>query len=159
MNCPSCDNTLTQIDANIELFACTKCLGIWFNLGQLNKVEWEHHTIANFIKDAPQREVEKLRCRHCDLPMHYNKYPTAPQVLAANCYGCNGSFLFDFQIREIRDHSMNEEQREAYLNQIASSVPGYLEAEILMKNNHGPQGFAKKWLDFKSKYLFFGKNK
>lgn len=153
MNCPSCQNAFTFLDLDIPVLACSSCRAIWLKQGQLEQIDWNNPRLYAFVENPKAEERKGLCCQACDLPLHYNKFPTAPQVKLARCYGCAGVFLLDFQIVEIRDNSMNPQQQQAYLEQLAREVPGFLEQELLLQNNPGPQGFAKKWQTIRAKFF------
>lgn len=150
MECPSCHSEMQSTNVGeLDVLECSSCKCVWLTQGQSAKIDWDLFSVE-------EKEVEEVEqsvcCSACSIPLHWHKFPTALQVRYPECYDCGGMLLSPSMILEIRDHSMSEAQRNAYLEQISHSVPGYIEAETQMKMRAGASGFGKSWQKFKARF-------
>ena len=156
MKCSACDNELTLLFEDIELKGCEECKFLWFTQGQLERIDLMSDTLADFAETTSEVELsQEAICPSCGIPLHFHKYPTAPQVSYPECYNCAGSYLSASQLKEIRENSLNPAQLETYRNQLAHSVEGFTQAEDKRTTRQGQSGFARKWNQFR----FWAKDK
>ena len=144
---------MEELDLGLPLLGCPACRSVWLSQGQMENLYWDNEKLSSYVEPATELDLGKWCCDDCGVPLHRHKFPTALQVEVTECYGCSGIFLLGSQVKEIRDHSMAKELREAYFQNLVNSVPGYLEHEA--EALRGVKGFAKKW----QKYRFWAREK
>lgn len=68
MNCIKCDGEMQKINiGEVEIDQCGKCSGIWFDLGELEKVLKleDINVLKNKLKNNQSHDEEKVRCPRC----------------------------------------------------------------------------------------------
>lgn len=160
MNCLKCDTRYAEVEYDDQsVLCCKQCSLFWFTQGQLARIDIVSDEFEELIKslelNPDTSELDQDTCSICELVIHKRSYSTAPHVKIAECYKCGGIALSSAQIKEIRENSMSSKQLEAYLSQIAHSVPGFTEVENTRVQRGGFGGFSKSW----QKARFWAKKK
>ena len=131
MNCPACGKAMVETDfggANVDV--CKNgCKGIWFDWGELNKLDENNEGLGKALKEAlqsPRKNDSKrpqLKCPKCGIPMRTHKYKSNKQVNVDECYGCGGFFLDSGELCQIRENFMSENERDAYVQTLLEDDP------------------------------------
>jgi len=147
MHCNACDSELETVIEDLNLLGCQKCGLLWFTQGQFERINLVKEPLLEEFADIEDcKTIEKgERCNKCDIPLHFHKFPINPNVLYAECYNCSGAYITAAQLKDIREHSMNEEQLEAYRNSLAHSVEGFTQAEDIRHSRQGHGKLASLW--------------
>ena len=64
-----------------------------------------------------------LKYPKCGINMQIHKYRNAKEVNVDECYACGGFFLDSGELRQIKDHYMNEGERNAYVQKLIDETP------------------------------------
>lgn len=94
MNCPKCEFIeLKQVQVGknkLELERCPQCKGIWFELGELNRIPgFKGHTHSVVPKHALQNAA---KCPKCKIGLFEFCYPDTV-TLVDQCKSCSGLWL------------------------------------------------------------------
>ncbi len=123
MNCPVCNNTLTQVTiGNIELDVCKDgCGGIWFDRFELQKMDEPHEFTTEQLLDVlgedsqnkPDIDTSKrLHCPKCqDVIMMRHFHSVKREVEIDQCPKCNGYWLDSGELFTIRQQFTTEEEK------------------------------------------------
>jgi Zn-finger nucleic acid-binding protein len=92
------------------------CGGIWFDWGELAKVDEPDEGLGAQLEAALARAAatprsEPLRCTRCDARMREHRYQKVRGVLVDECYGCRGFFLDAGELARIRNE-LGERERQ-----------------------------------------------
>ncbi|MFP4473670.1 MAG: zf-TFIIB domain-containing protein [Candidatus Omnitrophota bacterium] len=140
MECPACDNTLTEKEfGGIAVDVCENgCGGIWFDNFELEKFDEQHEHAGEALLDVArdpdvQANIqEKRQCPRCqDVVMRQRFFSVKRGVTMDECAGCGGIWLDAGELRDIRKAFENEEQRHQAFDTYFQSVLGeQLSSEI-----------------------------
>ncbi|MDU9050440.1 MAG: zf-TFIIB domain-containing protein [Candidatus Electrothrix sp. Rat3] len=121
MNCPVCNNTLTQVTIeNIQLDVCKDgCGGIWFDRFELQKMDEPHEFTEEHLLDILGKESQRktdtsqrLHCPKCrDVVMMRHFHSVKREVEVDQCPKCNGYWLDDKELFKIRRQFKTEEEK------------------------------------------------
>ena len=171
LDCCYCGEPMEMLFPELAggLLGCDCCKLLWFRHGQMERVDLMDDRLEDFAHSSsgvelksgiqeqlmtdkgkgrdskPVSKTGKLECSSCDIPMHFHKYFSAPQVFHPECYSCGAICLSAAMLKEIRENSMNAAQLEAYRNQLAHSIVGYTQAEEATVARKNTKNFAKMW--------------
>ncbi len=121
MNCPACNNTLTQVTIeNIQLDVCKGgCGGIWFDRFELQKMDEPHEYTDEHLLDVLSEESQQKtdqskrlhcpKCQHVIMMRHFHS--ARREVEVDQCPKCNGYWLDDGELFKIRQQFKTEEER------------------------------------------------
>ncbi len=131
MDCPACGKLMVEESFGVVRVDVCKngCKGIWFDWGELKELDENHEGAGEALKEALKssrvNEVGRgpLMCPKCGIAMHAHKYSNAKEVNVDECYGCGGFFLDSGELREIREHYMSGEERNAYIQKLVDDTP------------------------------------
>lgn len=137
MDCPACGKSMVEeCFGNIRVDVCKSgCKGIWFDWGELKELDTSGKGSGEALEEALKsprfNDVGRgqLKCPKCGMAMHAHKYRSAKEVNVDECYGCGGFFLDSGELREIREHHMSSEERDAYIQKLVTDTPMAGEAE------------------------------
>ena len=115
MICPKCQNTMEAIEYDgIEVDRCKACHGIWFDLGESDRLPDKHAAssldIGDPAKGRQTNEIDRYRCPRCSGGMMHRVDSKQPHIQFEECTSCRGSF---FDAGEFSD--MNEISFSAHL--------------------------------------------
>jgi Zn-finger nucleic acid-binding protein len=105
------------------------CKGIWFDWGELKALDENDEGAGEALEEALKSPRINdsgrgpLKCPKCGIAMHAHKYSSAKEVNVDECYGCGGFFLDSGELREIREHHMSQEERDAYIHKLVADTP------------------------------------
>jgi len=99
--CPRCQVELTILNVrDIELDACPKCMGIWFDSTELDKVIGGAKSFEEMAY-LSQPLGGKIFCPNCGDKMHYS---TLKDVTIDFCKKCEGVWLDTGELSELAGH-------------------------------------------------------
>ncbi|WP_446011883.1 TFIIB-type zinc ribbon-containing protein [Candidatus Electrothrix sp.] len=121
MNCPACNNTLTEVSIeNIQLDICKGgCGGIWFDRFELQQLDEPHEFTDEHLVDVLAKESrtrtdpsQRLQCPKCeDVVMMRHFHSVKKEVEVDQCPKCNGYWLDDGELFKIRQQFKTEEEK------------------------------------------------
>ena len=131
MNCPVCAKPMTEESfGDVHVDVCKDgCKGIWFDWGELKALDESHEGAGEALKEALESSRVNdagrgpLNCPKCGIAMHAHKYRSAKEVNVDECYSCGGFFLDSGELKEIREHHMNNEERDTYIHKLVDEAP------------------------------------
>ena len=131
------------------------CKGIWFDWGELKELNESHEGIGKALEEAlnsprtPDADRGPLKCPKCGIPMQTHKYKSAKEVTVDECYACGGFFLDSGELKQIRDHYMDDHERDAYVQHLLDERPlaGHTgKAKLRAAACHALGGlFSRRW--------------
>ncbi len=131
MDCPACGKSMVEESfGEVRADVCKNgCKGIWFDWGELKELD-EQNEGAGEALEAALKSLRvndsgrgPLKCPKCGISMHAHKYSSAKEVNVDECYGCGGFFLDSGELRDIREHHMSQEERDAYIQKLVADTP------------------------------------
>ena len=131
MDCPACGKSMVEESfGNVLVDVCKSgCKGIWFDWGELKELDEGHEGTGEALEEALKSPRVNdsgrgpLKCPKCGIAMHAHKYRSAKEVNVDECYGCGGFFLDSGELKEIREHHMNSEERDSYIQKLVADTP------------------------------------
>lgn len=111
MDCPRCKNALTttllsEVNTVIELDTCDHCGGIWFDKGELARIDKIVEPQFIEIRKIPRKkdQLEALFCPSCeDHPMlEKAEHPRDKKVILDYCNACKGIWLDKGELEAIQ---------------------------------------------------------
>lgn len=114
MNCPRCKTPLKAIDctepsARIEVDVCLSCEGIWFDEGELEKLETIVEPKMIEIRRLPTKEVQDapITCPVCDDGVYMDKkiHKRDSKVIYDECTTCYGIWLDGGELKAIQEEN------------------------------------------------------
>ena len=131
MNCPACERSMVEEDfGKVHVDVCKNgCKGIWFDWGELTELNESHEGLGKAMEEAlnSPRVLDAhrgpLKCPKCGINMQTHRYSSAKEVAVDECYACGGFFLDSGELKQIRDHHMDDEERDAYVQQLLNETP------------------------------------
>ena len=101
-NCSDCDLIAQKISANVEVDACPKCGGVWFEKGEVGD-------FTNFAKDIPdiarlakEAKSSGKNCPECGLGMKEMKYTGSCELMIDYCESCSGVWFDGGELGELK---------------------------------------------------------
>ncbi len=133
MDCPVCVKIMTQEDfGSIQVEVCVDgCKGIWFDCGELAKLDQANEGAGPALKDALASPLVNhadhgdLTCPKCQITMHHHEYKSEKQADIDECYKCGGIFIDSGELKVIRDHHMSAEEESNYVQGLIDNLPSY----------------------------------
>lgn len=136
MKCPVCAKEMVLEDFGLKVEVCEDgCKGIWFDHSELERLDQVGEGMGPALEAAlrsPRMNFTPrgpIKCPRCGIQMQTHKFKRDKEVNVDECYSCGGFFLDSGELKEIRDHYMNDAEVKAYADQIISTVPGFDGAE------------------------------
>ena len=131
MKCPVCETSMVEEDfGKVHVDVCKDgCKGIWFGWQELEKLNESHEGLGKAMEEAlyAPRVLDAhrgpLTCPKCGINMQTHKYSSAKEVSVDECYACGGFFLDSGELKAIRDHYMDDAERDAYIQQLMDETP------------------------------------
>lgn len=126
MNCPKCDNGFEVIQFHeVELDRCKGCGGLWFDEGELKKIEDMELSGAD-ISDFDKRNTEHMehgagegKCPKCENPLCEINFMYESKIRIDACEVCGGLWLDQGELSEIMEylskHGDNSEEMSKYM--------------------------------------------
>ena len=166
MKCPVCSKEMVEQDFGIKVDVCKNgCKGIWFDHGELVKLDEKNEGLGEALKEAlnyPRNNEGgrgQLLCPKCGIPMQTHKYKRSKEVNVDECYNCGGFFLDSGEITEIRDTYMNDEEVAAYMKKIIDAVPEYQMAKANLESLERRAEAIDKYTKFMRLSYWLGRDK
>lgn len=146
LNCPACNNTLTPCDTgSITVDICINgCGGIWFDRGELNKIDNGEETeglVLYGIEKSPDVKVDSNAEKFCpvckDKKMAKHSYSPKQNIEIDQCDICGGIWLDDCELEKIRELFKNDGEKQAYEKVFVTNLCNQLinEAEETNRKN------------------------
>ena len=114
MNCPKCNNDLEKvmlgIDRSIEIDECPACKGMWFDEGELDKLDESvtvNSELANFEEVQNQNQI--LDCPRCHNKLKTVRPNLMPELELDRCSACFGFWLDKGKLEDVRNMTMKME--------------------------------------------------
>lgn len=111
MNCPRCNTdlvkeTIKDINVQFEIDKCPSCDGVWFDEGELAKIDRVVEPIFLEIRHIPTQgeQLQGLYCPACyDHPlMEKAEHPRDNKVIIDFCDSCKGIWLDKGELEAIQ---------------------------------------------------------
>ena len=124
--CPSCNNILSAFNAgNIIVDICKNgCGGIWFDRGELFKVDNSQESEGLLLLNIKKASQEKLNfnpekfCPICEgVKMRTHFYSPKQNAEVDECDKCGGIWLDDSELEKIRVLFANDEEKMTFEKQ------------------------------------------
>ena len=98
MECPKCQEPMTTVEhQGIEVDRCTGCQGIWFDLGEADRLRDMKGSAAVDTGDAgvgkEMNIVDRIDCPRCHTAMIRMVDPQQTHIWYEECGSCHGSFF------------------------------------------------------------------
>jgi uncharacterized protein len=101
MNCPRCKlilktKAIKEFKITIEADQCPECEGMWFDKGELSRLDKIVEPTLIEIRKIPsrQQQMQELKCPKCDQrPMLKADHPRDRKVIMDYCPTCQGIWL------------------------------------------------------------------
>lgn len=121
INCPACSEPMSHQDfAKVCVDHClTGCRGIWFDSGELKKLDHKLKGMSPALKEAladPRRSEPRgpIDCPHCRKQMDQLEYEAQTTVTVDRCAGCGGIFLDAGELEAIRERPLTGKELARY---------------------------------------------
>ncbi|MFM2295615.1 MAG: hypothetical protein RLZZ350_2028 [Verrucomicrobiota bacterium] len=126
MRCPACEHILLRFKTgNVVLDACHHCGGLWFDAGELAKVNREQPDPDELIADFPHRAETRVAensarpCPRCVTATLTQKlYSLGSGVIMDCCPDCRGLWLDRGELEKIREALRHTASATTLLHQI-----------------------------------------
>jgi Zn-finger nucleic acid-binding protein len=115
MDCPRCNgrlqkSNLNEVNVALELDVCEDCGGIWFDQGELARIDKivEPHFIEIRRIPGQKQQLEAMYCPYCyDHPlMQKAEHPRDKKVILDYCDDCKGIWLDKGELEAIQKDSL-----------------------------------------------------
>jgi len=166
MKCPVCSKEMVEQDFGVKVDVCKNgCKGIWFDHGELVKLDEKNEGLGQALKEAlhyPRANDEnrgRLLCPKCGIPMQTHKYKRSKEVNVDECYSCGGFFLDSGELTEIRDTYMSDEEVHAYMKKIIDAAPAYQKKKAALEGMERRTGAINKYTKFMRFSYWMGKGR
>ena len=131
LTCPVCKKTMVDQDfGGVKVHVCVNgCKGLFFDWLQMQKLDHKNQGFGAALQAAlnypraNDANRERLHCPKCNLLMYQHQFALDKEVNIDECYGCGGMFLDSGELKELRDHSMSEQEEQAYLGRLVEDMP------------------------------------
>ncbi len=133
MNCPACENTLSQIIVSgVEVDVCKNgCGGVWFDNFEFKKFDEPHEYAGEellAVERDPNVQVnlsEKRPCPKCNnIIMMRHFFSVKNKVEIDECPSCAGIWLDTGELSEIRSLFSSEEEKRAAAEKVFDNLFG-----------------------------------
>jgi Zn-finger nucleic acid-binding protein len=149
MQCPLCKIEMSKkFIQNIEVDACDKCKGIWFENNELRKAKDSTDKDLNWMdfeiwkhKDKFKTDPRKLACPQCQLSLVAISYGKT-NIEIDYCPTCKGTWLDKGEFKKIIKALTDELLTKPFSDYIKESIE---EAKEIVT---GPESFLSEWKDF-----------
>ena len=106
MQCVKCDGELQRVTLDkVEVDKCTKCSGIWFDIGELDKIleSSSIDSLKNEIGNNQGQDAEKGKCPRCGGTGNMVQVTNLknPDIHIDTCSVCYGQWLDGGEIEEL----------------------------------------------------------
>jgi len=124
MRCPVCKVPMIIIEhERIELDYCTKCLGVWFDSGELELlVESMGIDAADFNMDkmlgAPEKKIKEAtrKCSLCGKKMKKVAIGSSPEVIIDVCVQGEGLWFDGGEVGQVIEQLLSKSRSDSSLN-------------------------------------------
>lgn len=115
MQCPRCESplqeeTIKDISNSIQVDACHKCGGTWFDKGELEQIDKIVELSIIEIRKIPdkQSQFKKLHCPSCNLHPKMSKleHQRDKKVIIDYCQVCKGIWLDKGELEAIQKDNL-----------------------------------------------------
>ncbi len=148
-SCPLCKKSLDKtIFFGVEVDYCPKCLGLWFERGELRLAKDKKDKDLNWLDfdlwgDKTKFEIsqEKKLCPECRMPLYEVKYGDS-EIKVDVCNICYGIWLDRGEFKKIIEYLKEKADYEVLNNYAKNIVKESWEIFV------GPETFREEILDF-----------
>lgn len=121
MQCPKCQGE-TEATAYDEIFVdrCTKCGGLWFQTGELERLR-KDTWMADYIIDRGEKKLGKtfnrihdIKCPECGAGMKAEHDPEQPHIVYESCPEGHGTFLDAGEFTDLVHHTFWDRFKRAH---------------------------------------------
>lgn len=149
MKCPLCEIKMSKKSIkNIEVHACDRCKGMWFEKDELRKAKDSAGKDINWMdfeiwkhEDEFKADPRKVACPECNLTLVTINYGKT-NVQIDYCPTCKGTWLEKGEFEKIIRALTNELLTKPFSDYIKESL---VEAKEIIT---GPEPFLSEWKDF-----------
>jgi Zn-finger nucleic acid-binding protein len=149
MKCPLCKIEMgKKTGGGVEVDACNKCKGIWFEKDELRKAKDSADKDINWMdfeiwkhKDKFKADPRKLACPKCNLTLVAINYGHT-NIEIDYCPTCAGIWLDRGEFEKIIESLTEELITKSFSDYIKDSL---VEAKEIVT---GPESFLSEWKDF-----------
>lgn len=121
--CPRCNIALSPLSIRgvnevIEVDTCNNCAGIWFDKGELSKVDKIVEPVAIEFRHIPstKEQMEPLYCPVCETKnlMQKASHPRDEKVILDYCPDCKGIWLDKGELEAIQKETWTKTVSKIY---------------------------------------------
>ncbi|MFC1630214.1 zf-TFIIB domain-containing protein [Patescibacteria group bacterium] len=149
MRCPSCKEQLDKaIFYGVSVDYCPKCLGMWFEEGELRQAKDEKDESLNWLDVDLWKERKKFKisrtkklCPYCRLPLYEVNYGRS-KIVVDFCNICSGVWLNRGEFKKIITY-LKKTEAHAVFNNLNEKV-----AEEFWEIFTGPESLRDEIVDF-----------
>ncbi len=117
MNCPKCSGTLKPktID-QIEVDQCSACSGIWFDIGEFDKIiaSSYHNELTNVAANNAGQNEMHVACPNCKGSTQMVQLTTPKGVVIDKCTRCSGIWLDGGEYEQIVGQGLGQYIRHLF---------------------------------------------
>ncbi len=119
MNCVKCDGQLRKVViGEIEVDKCDRCSGIWFDLGELEKILEQKHieALRNEIDNNEGHDEKQGKCPRCGGTGNMVRVTSLKDadVHIDTCSVCYGQWLDGGEIEHLKDQGILDRIRRRF---------------------------------------------
>ncbi len=117
MECPKCQAPMTALSyEGVEVDRCTSCQGIWFDLGEADKLREfkgsEQVDTGDPLVGKKMNEAGTIDCPRCHTRMIRMVDPRQTHIWYEGCSVCNGMFLDAGEFRDLKKETFLDRIRD-----------------------------------------------
>ena len=120
LSCPNCGVSMsTQPFGSVQVDACSACKGLWFDTGELERLDHRHKgagpalAAALAVEPAEVPEDRELACPKCAEPLEVELHALATEIELDVCPACEGVFLDAGEFARLRQRKLSPSERTA----------------------------------------------
>ncbi|MHA1575715.1 MAG: zf-TFIIB domain-containing protein [Alphaproteobacteria bacterium] len=142
MNCPVCNITLKQISCeNQEIDLCQKCVGVWFDKGELlkvvnslldkNKVDPQTVMEAHSKEIIDSKSIKQLtrNCPRCQVEMQMYNFFYDSNVFLDKCSRCDGIWADKGEMQAVSKYLKGNSKMDSYANSLIKECGKHQKSE------------------------------
>lgn len=108
MSCPACTGfsmrKFSSMDVGMIIDRCTKCKGLWFDVGEISQFLQSEQLKENFLEPAePDAIINDSGARKCPRCLKVMKQPVVGGVRVDICDACSGVWLDHGELNTLVD--------------------------------------------------------
>jgi Zn-finger nucleic acid-binding protein len=119
MICPKCESEMESVKfAEVEVERCTGCAGMWFDVGQRERLEQlrgsESIDLGEAGRSRRHEETGRIPCPRCRGQMVRMVDKKHPNVWYEQCSVCNGTYFDAGEFRDLKERSILDVFRDLF---------------------------------------------